>query len=119
MSSLLFLNPRLSFQSHSGVCVCVRHVCCVYPVLQLQRRGSTMSSSPMPPVGRLGQYEIKGLLLSFLHIIKTLSEGGVTRAFPKSPGTRNRGLKHCTKGVRVDHLAALLQFAAVFHSGGF
>ncbi|XP_075890081.1 dedicator of cytokinesis protein 11 isoform X3 [Nelusetta ayraudi] len=41
---------------------------------ELQRRGSTMSSSPMPPVGRLGQYEIKGLLLSFLHIIKTLSE---------------------------------------------
>ncbi|KAG7240121.1 hypothetical protein INR49_027975 [Caranx melampygus] len=41
---------------------------------ELQRRGSTMSSSPMPPVGRLGQYEIKGLLLSFLHIVKTLSE---------------------------------------------
>uniref|UniRef100_A0A665W925 Dedicator of cytokinesis 11 n=1 Tax=Echeneis naucrates TaxID=173247 RepID=A0A665W925_ECHNA len=37
-------------------------------------RGSTMSSSPMPPIGRLGQYEIKGLLFSFLHIIKTLSE---------------------------------------------
>ncbi|XP_069015259.1 dedicator of cytokinesis protein 11 isoform X1 [Embiotoca jacksoni] len=42
--------------------------------LELQRRGSTMSSSPMPPIGRLGRYEIKGLLFSFLHIIKTLSE---------------------------------------------
>ncbi|XP_035004387.1 dedicator of cytokinesis protein 11 isoform X1 [Hippoglossus stenolepis] len=40
----------------------------------IERRGSTMSSSPMPPVGRLGQYEIRGLLLSFLHIVKTLSE---------------------------------------------
>uniref|UniRef100_A0A3Q1J616 Uncharacterized protein n=1 Tax=Anabas testudineus TaxID=64144 RepID=A0A3Q1J616_ANATE len=40
----------------------------------LERRGSTMSSSPLPSVGRLGQYEIKGLLLSFLHIVKTLSE---------------------------------------------
>uniref|UniRef100_A0A671XU48 Dedicator of cytokinesis 11 n=1 Tax=Sparus aurata TaxID=8175 RepID=A0A671XU48_SPAAU len=41
---------------------------------RLQRRGSTMSSSPMPPIGRLGHYEIKGLLLCFLHIVKTLSE---------------------------------------------
>uniref|UniRef100_A0A3B4ZQC4 Dedicator of cytokinesis 11 n=1 Tax=Stegastes partitus TaxID=144197 RepID=A0A3B4ZQC4_9TELE len=41
----------------------------------LQRRGSTMSSSTMPPMGRLGHYEIKGLLFSFLHIVKTLSEG--------------------------------------------
>lgn len=52
------------------VCLCV-----LYFVLQLQRRGSTMSSSPMPPIGRLGHYEIKGLLLCFLHIVKTLSEG--------------------------------------------
>ncbi|KAM4537330.1 dedicator of cytokinesis protein 11 isoform 2-T2 [Odontesthes bonariensis] len=42
--------------------------------IELQRRGSTMSSSPRPPVGKLGQYEIKGLLFSFLHIVKTLSE---------------------------------------------
>lgn len=42
--------------------------------LELQRRGSTMSCSPVPPVGRLGPYEIKGLLLCFLHIVKTLSE---------------------------------------------
>ncbi|RVE60178.1 hypothetical protein OJAV_G00178310 [Oryzias javanicus] len=42
--------------------------------LELQRRGSTMSSSPMPPHGRLGTYEIKGLLFCFLHIVKTLSE---------------------------------------------
>ncbi|KAF0039043.1 hypothetical protein F2P81_009527 [Scophthalmus maximus] len=40
----------------------------------LNRRGSTMSSSPLPPIGRLGLYEIKGLLLSFLHLVKTLSE---------------------------------------------
>ncbi|XP_056882297.1 dedicator of cytokinesis protein 11 isoform X2 [Takifugu flavidus] len=42
--------------------------------MELQRRGSTISSSPSPPAGRLGQYEIKGLLLSFLHIVKTLSD---------------------------------------------
>nr|XP_020471945.1 dedicator of cytokinesis protein 11-like isoform X3 [Monopterus albus]XP_020471947.1 dedicator of cytokinesis protein 11-like isoform X3 [Monopterus albus] len=42
--------------------------------LELQRRSSTMSSSPMPPISRLGQYEIRGLLFSFLHIVKTLSE---------------------------------------------
>uniref|UniRef100_A0AAQ4S259 Dedicator of cytokinesis 11 n=1 Tax=Gasterosteus aculeatus aculeatus TaxID=481459 RepID=A0AAQ4S259_GASAC len=46
----------------------------VFVLVQLNRRGSTMSSSPMPPIGRLGEYEIKGLLLSFLHIVKTLSE---------------------------------------------
>lgn len=50
-------------------------MCVLYFLLQLQRRGSTMSCSTMPPIGRLGQYEIKGLLLSFLHIVKTLSEG--------------------------------------------
>ncbi|KAA8582816.1 hypothetical protein FQN60_006487 [Etheostoma spectabile] len=43
-------------------------------IIELQRRDSTMSSSPMPPISRLGQYEIRGLLLSFLHIVKTLSE---------------------------------------------
>ncbi|XP_061148285.1 dedicator of cytokinesis protein 11 isoform X5 [Syngnathus typhle] len=42
--------------------------------IDLQRRGSTMSSSPGPPKSRLGIYEIKGLLLTFLHIAKTLSE---------------------------------------------
>uniref|UniRef100_A0A4W5KV53 Dedicator of cytokinesis 11 n=1 Tax=Hucho hucho TaxID=62062 RepID=A0A4W5KV53_9TELE len=41
-------------------------------VLQLHRRGSTMSSSTaLPPIGRLGHYEIKGLLLCFLHIVRT------------------------------------------------
>ncbi|KAK7910137.1 hypothetical protein WMY93_014821 [Mugilogobius chulae] len=44
------------------------------PDSELQRRGSTMSCSPAPPPGRLGSYEIKGLLLCFLHIAKTLSE---------------------------------------------
>ncbi|XP_043953898.1 dedicator of cytokinesis protein 11 isoform X2 [Gambusia affinis] len=42
--------------------------------MELQRRGSTMSSSAGPPAGRLGLYEIKGLLFSYLHIVKTLSE---------------------------------------------
>uniref|UniRef100_A0A4W5JP87 Uncharacterized protein n=1 Tax=Hucho hucho TaxID=62062 RepID=A0A4W5JP87_9TELE len=42
---------------------------------ELHRRGSTMSSSTtLPPIGRLGQYEIKGLLLCFLHIVRTISE---------------------------------------------
>uniref|UniRef100_A0A674DY40 Dedicator of cytokinesis 11 n=1 Tax=Salmo trutta TaxID=8032 RepID=A0A674DY40_SALTR len=44
-------------------------------VLQLHRRGSTMSSSTtLPPIGRLGHYEIKGLLLCFLHIVRTVSD---------------------------------------------
>uniref|UniRef100_A0A6Q2YRK8 Uncharacterized protein n=1 Tax=Esox lucius TaxID=8010 RepID=A0A6Q2YRK8_ESOLU len=42
---------------------------------QLHRRGSTMSTSTtLPPTGRLGPYEIKGLLLCFLHIIRAISE---------------------------------------------
>ncbi|KAM9401363.1 dedicator of cytokinesis protein 11-like isoform 4-T4 [Salvelinus alpinus] len=42
---------------------------------ELHRRGSTMSSSTtLPPIGRLGHYEIKGLLLCFLHIVRTISE---------------------------------------------
>ncbi|XP_072315013.1 dedicator of cytokinesis protein 11 isoform X2 [Eucyclogobius newberryi] len=44
------------------------------PDNELQRRGSTMSCSLGAPPGRLGPYEIKGLLLCFLHIAKTLSE---------------------------------------------
>ncbi|XP_023821592.1 dedicator of cytokinesis protein 11 isoform X2 [Oryzias latipes] len=51
--------------------------------LELQRRGSTMSSSPMPPHGRLGAYEIKGLLFCFLHIVKTLSEETLTAYWNK------------------------------------
>ncbi|XP_030635381.1 dedicator of cytokinesis protein 11 [Chanos chanos] len=39
---------------------------------ELHRRGSTMST--LPSVGRLGQYEVKGLLLCFLHIVRTVSE---------------------------------------------
>ncbi|KAM9836745.1 dedicator of cytokinesis protein 11 [Aulostomus maculatus] len=42
--------------------------------IELHRRGSTMSSGAVPPIGRLGRYEIRGLLLSYLHITKTLSE---------------------------------------------
>ncbi|XP_068164796.1 dedicator of cytokinesis protein 11 isoform X2 [Antennarius striatus] len=42
--------------------------------VELQRRTSTASCSTVSPIGRLGQYEIKSLLLSFLHIVKTLSE---------------------------------------------
>ncbi|XP_041739997.1 dedicator of cytokinesis protein 11 isoform X1 [Coregonus clupeaformis] len=42
---------------------------------ELHRRGSTMSSSTtLPPIGRLGHYEIKGLLLCFLHIVRTVSD---------------------------------------------
>uniref|UniRef100_A0A8C5FDD0 Dedicator of cytokinesis 11 n=1 Tax=Gadus morhua TaxID=8049 RepID=A0A8C5FDD0_GADMO len=37
------------------------------PGIRLQRRGSAIT-------GRLGQYEVKGLLLCFLHILRTLSE---------------------------------------------
>uniref|UniRef100_A0AAY4EL37 Dedicator of cytokinesis 11 n=1 Tax=Denticeps clupeoides TaxID=299321 RepID=A0AAY4EL37_9TELE len=37
------------------------------------KRGSTMSN--LPPVGRLGSYEIKGLLLCFMHVIRTISDG--------------------------------------------
>uniref|UniRef100_A0A673HNA7 Netrin-4-like n=1 Tax=Sinocyclocheilus rhinocerous TaxID=307959 RepID=A0A673HNA7_9TELE len=40
--------------------------------LMLHRRGSTMSN--VPATGRLGQYEIRGLLLCFLHIVRTLSD---------------------------------------------
>uniref|UniRef100_A0A669CUV7 Dedicator of cytokinesis 11 n=1 Tax=Oreochromis niloticus TaxID=8128 RepID=A0A669CUV7_ORENI len=77
---LLYQNlKQLSAQpliSSPGLGLNVSHlltsVFCV--LFQLQRRASTMSSSTMPPIGRLGQYEIKGLLFSFLHIAKTLSE---------------------------------------------
>ncbi len=40
---------------------------------QLHRRGSTMSN--VPAAGLLGKYEIRGLLLCFLHIVRTLSDG--------------------------------------------
>ncbi|TRY94835.1 hypothetical protein DNTS_029910, partial [Danionella cerebrum] len=39
---------------------------------ELHRRGSTMSI--VPTAGRLGQYEIRGLLLCYLHIARTLSD---------------------------------------------
>ncbi|CAL8326583.1 unnamed protein product [Lota lota] len=39
-----------------------------------ESRGSAMSGSPLAASGRLGQYEVKGLLLCFLHILRTLSE---------------------------------------------
>uniref|UniRef100_A0A672QQG4 Dedicator of cytokinesis protein 11-like n=1 Tax=Sinocyclocheilus grahami TaxID=75366 RepID=A0A672QQG4_SINGR len=48
-------------------------------VNELHRRGSTMSN--VPTTGRLGQYEIRGLLLCFLHIVRTLSDGKHTLAF--------------------------------------
>uniref|UniRef100_A0A8C2DZ53 Dedicator of cytokinesis 11 n=1 Tax=Cyprinus carpio TaxID=7962 RepID=A0A8C2DZ53_CYPCA len=41
-------------------------------VNELNRRSSTMSN--VPTTGRLGQYEIRGLLMCFLHIVKTLSD---------------------------------------------
>uniref|UniRef100_A0A8C2E076 Dedicator of cytokinesis 11 n=1 Tax=Cyprinus carpio TaxID=7962 RepID=A0A8C2E076_CYPCA len=46
---------------------------------QLNRRSSTMSN--VPTTGRLGQYEIRGLLMCFLHIVKTLSDGKHTLVF--------------------------------------
>uniref|UniRef100_A0A671P8B3 Dedicator of cytokinesis protein 11-like n=1 Tax=Sinocyclocheilus anshuiensis TaxID=1608454 RepID=A0A671P8B3_9TELE len=39
---------------------------------ELHKRGSTKSN--VPTAGRLGQYEIRGLLLCFLHIVRTLSD---------------------------------------------
>nr|XP_055053130.1 dedicator of cytokinesis protein 11 isoform X2 [Misgurnus anguillicaudatus] len=39
---------------------------------ELNRRSSTKSA--LPAVGHLGQYEIRGLLLCYLHIIRTLSD---------------------------------------------
>ncbi|XP_061619113.1 dedicator of cytokinesis protein 11 isoform X4 [Phyllopteryx taeniolatus] len=42
--------------------------------IDLQRRGSALSGSPGAPVGRLGPYEIRGLLFTFLHVAKTLSD---------------------------------------------
>lgn len=113
--SCLFLSSIIITTLHVH---CEASVCCVYFVLQLQRRGSTMSSSPLPPVGRLGLYEIKGLLLSFLHIVKTLSEGLLTlsqEALPVSQSTWDRGSKHFTKGVVVDRPVSTIQFAAVFN----
>uniref|UniRef100_A0A672QQK4 Dedicator of cytokinesis protein 11-like n=1 Tax=Sinocyclocheilus grahami TaxID=75366 RepID=A0A672QQK4_SINGR len=50
-----------------------------FKVSCLHRRGSTMSN--VPTTGRLGQYEIRGLLLCFLHIVRTLSDGKHTLAF--------------------------------------
>ncbi|XP_077444428.1 dedicator of cytokinesis protein 11 isoform X2 [Stigmatopora argus] len=50
--------------------------------IDLQRRGSTMSSSPTN-MGRLGSYEIKGLLFTFLHVAKTLSEDTITTYWTK------------------------------------
>ncbi|XP_077597849.1 dedicator of cytokinesis protein 11 isoform X2 [Stigmatopora nigra] len=50
--------------------------------IDLQRRGSTMSSSPTN-MGRLGSYEIKGLLFTFLHVAKTLSEDTLTTYWTK------------------------------------
>uniref|UniRef100_A0A673I0A1 Dedicator of cytokinesis protein 11-like n=1 Tax=Sinocyclocheilus rhinocerous TaxID=307959 RepID=A0A673I0A1_9TELE len=38
----------------------------------INERGSTKSN--VPTAGRLGQYEIRGLLLCFLHIVRTLSD---------------------------------------------
>ncbi|XP_036403695.1 dedicator of cytokinesis protein 11 [Megalops cyprinoides] len=49
----------------------------------IHRRGSTMST--LPPVGRLGQYEVKGLLLCFLHIVRTVSEDTLLSYWNKVP----------------------------------
>uniref|UniRef100_A0A8C1G0A0 Dedicator of cytokinesis 11 n=1 Tax=Cyprinus carpio TaxID=7962 RepID=A0A8C1G0A0_CYPCA len=58
----------------------MHHFYIFFPIsAQLHRRSSTMSN--VPAAGRLGQYEIRGLLLCFLHIVRTLSDaGGSTEA---------------------------------------
>uniref|UniRef100_A0A8C1F763 Dedicator of cytokinesis 11 n=1 Tax=Cyprinus carpio carpio TaxID=630221 RepID=A0A8C1F763_CYPCA len=51
----------------------MHHFYIFFPIsAQLHRRSSTMSN--VPAAGRLGQYEIRGLLLCFLHIVRTLSD---------------------------------------------
>uniref|UniRef100_A0A7N8XR12 Dedicator of cytokinesis 11 n=1 Tax=Mastacembelus armatus TaxID=205130 RepID=A0A7N8XR12_9TELE len=45
-----------------------------YTAFKVREGGTHIHSNPLPPIGRLGQYEIRGLLLSFLHTVKTLSE---------------------------------------------
>ncbi|CAF93419.1 unnamed protein product [Tetraodon nigroviridis] len=74
--------------------------------LELHRRGSTFSSSAAPPpIGRLGQYEIKGLLLSFLHVVKTLSEGRICLFQFRYVGKRNIG----RYGVMGEHFSSYTQ----------
>lgn len=114
--SAFFLSSNLitSLCMHCEACVC-----CVCLVLQLQRRGSTMSSTPMPPVSRLGLYEIKGLLLSFLHIVKTLSEGRLTdwhrKHFLYLSALGTGVLNILQKGLLFAHHVSMLQFAAVLN----
>ncbi|XP_029113223.1 dedicator of cytokinesis protein 11 isoform X1 [Scleropages formosus] len=50
---------------------------------ELHRRGSTLSA--LNPVGRLGHYEVKGLLLCFLYIVKTVSEDTLLAYWNKVP----------------------------------
>ncbi|KAJ8405362.1 hypothetical protein AAFF_G00318350 [Aldrovandia affinis] len=47
------------------------------------RRGSTMST--LPPIGRLGQYEVKGLLMCFMHIVRTVAEDTLLSYWNKMP----------------------------------
>ncbi|KAJ8282862.1 hypothetical protein COCON_G00053810 [Conger conger] len=49
----------------------------------MNRRGSTMST--LPPVGRLGLYEVKGLLLCFLHMVRTMAEETLLSYWNKVP----------------------------------
>uniref|UniRef100_A0A674EA37 Dedicator of cytokinesis 11 n=1 Tax=Salmo trutta TaxID=8032 RepID=A0A674EA37_SALTR len=47
-----------------------------YTQNKVRRKGrQTDRHTTLPPIGRLGHYEIKGLLLCFLHIVRTISEG--------------------------------------------
>ncbi|KAG1959352.1 dedicator of cytokinesis protein [Pimephales promelas] len=48
---------------------------------ELNRRGSTMST--VPAAGRLGQYEIRGLLLCYLNIVRSLSDETLTAYWMK------------------------------------
>uniref|UniRef100_A0A671P5S1 Dedicator of cytokinesis protein 11-like n=1 Tax=Sinocyclocheilus anshuiensis TaxID=1608454 RepID=A0A671P5S1_9TELE len=59
------------FQKEQGNSSCIIFI--FFPIsAQLHKRGSTKSN--VPTAGRLGQYEIRGLLLCFLHIVRTLSD---------------------------------------------
>uniref|UniRef100_A0A673I0Z3 Dedicator of cytokinesis protein 11-like n=1 Tax=Sinocyclocheilus rhinocerous TaxID=307959 RepID=A0A673I0Z3_9TELE len=70
------LYQNLSHMNSPGQ-LCRNGLACIififFPIsAQLHKRGSTKSN--VPTAGRLGQYEIRGLLLCFLHIVRTLSD---------------------------------------------
>lgn len=71
-SSILYRFKQAQ-ANHELSQTCFHSMCNTVFLLQLQRRGSRMST--LSSIGRLGHYEVRGLLLCFLHIAKNLSEG--------------------------------------------